>query len=55
MLRPATPEDLGALLAIENAMFDPAVYDRLCERSLARLLRKRSAALYVWEDRNNFV
>ena len=49
MLRMATPEDLEALLAIENAMFDPSVYDRLTEDGLAKLLRKPSSALYVWE------
>jgi len=49
MLRLATPKDLDALLAIENAMFDPAVYDRLTEDALAILLRKPSTALYVWE------
>lgn len=49
MLRLAAPEDLDALLAIENAMFDPSVYDRLTEEALAKLLRKPSTALYVWE------
>jgi len=49
MLRLATPRDRDALLAIENAMFDPAVYDPLTGESFDRLLRKRSTALYVWE------
>ena len=49
MLRLATSEDLDALLAIENAMFDSALYDRLTEEALAKLLHKASTALYVWE------
>jgi len=49
MLRLASPNDLDALLAIENAMFDPAIYDRLTEEALAKLLHKPSTALYVWE------
>ena len=55
MLRLATPKDLHALLAIENAMFDPAVYDRLTEEALAKLLQKPSTALYVWEADGNIV
>jgi ribosomal protein S18 acetylase RimI-like enzyme len=55
MLRPAAPNDLGALLAIENAMFDPSVYDRLCEQNFARLLNKPSSVLYVWEEDGSVV
>ena len=55
MLRPATPQDLDALLAIENAMFDPSVYERLTEAALAKLLRKPSTALYVWEQDGRIV
>jgi len=50
MLRLATPKDLHALLAVENAMFDPAVYDRLTEKSFERLLGKQSSVVYIWED-----
>ena len=55
MLRLASLHDLDALCAIENAMFDPAVYDRLPKESFARLLHKRSTALYVWEDAGQVV
>ncbi|MBD3800902.1 MAG: GNAT family N-acetyltransferase [Campylobacterales bacterium] len=55
MLRTATPNDLDALLAIENTMFDPAVYDRLCEQNFARLLNKSSSVLYVWEEDGSVV
>jgi len=55
MLRIATPNDLAPLLAVENAMFDPAVYDPLTEAVLKRLLRKPSTALYVWEAEGTVV
>jgi len=55
MLRRATPDDLDALLAIENAMFDAAVYDRLTEETLARLLRRQSSVIHVWEEDGSVV
>ncbi|MFD2238914.1 peptidase C39 family protein [Aureimonas populi] len=45
-LRPACPDDLDALVALENAAFEA---DRISRRSFRNLLGSRSAALLVME------
>lgn len=47
MIRPATPEDLDALVALEEETFET---DRLSRASYRRLLRRTSAVILVDED-----
>lgn len=47
MIRPATPEDIDALVAIENLCFDT---DRLSRRSFRHMITKAHAALLLDEE-----